>query len=171
MSWRWDPDLDAYEPVGRASRNQSYQGTFPFYISAFDERVADKLVQTITVNVNDHLHLQDQYQLWHRRNIGFTFSVNTEYQTVLPLPPPRLDRSYLYLLWVVRWLVRLDFQKYTQTAAALTSTILKHYVAPKLKSILYKESKITRDMLAAEIETRLGSGEGNTAKGRHESLE
>ncbi|KAF8906014.1 FACT complex subunit-domain-containing protein [Gymnopilus junonius] len=55
--------------------------------------------------------------------------------------------------------------KYTQTAAVLTSTLLKHHVAPKLESILDKETKITHDMLAAQIETRLGSGEGSTAKG------
>ncbi|KAF8078147.1 FACT complex subunit SPT16 [Lyophyllum atratum] len=55
--------------------------------------------------------------------------------------------------------------KSTQTAAALTSTLLKHHVAPKLESILDKESKVTHDMLAAQIEARLGSGEGSTAKG------
>ncbi|KAF9567635.1 FACT complex subunit SPT16 [Agrocybe pediades] len=55
--------------------------------------------------------------------------------------------------------------KYTQTAAALTSTLLKHHVAPKLESILDKESQVTHDMLAAQIETRLGSGEGSSAKG------
>ncbi|KAF8201718.1 FACT complex subunit SPT16 [Pholiota molesta] len=55
--------------------------------------------------------------------------------------------------------------KWTQTAANLTSTLLKYLVAPKLESILDKESKITHDMLAAQIESRLGSGEGSTAKG------
>ncbi|KAG6909830.1 hypothetical protein DXG01_015103 [Tephrocybe rancida] len=55
--------------------------------------------------------------------------------------------------------------KSTQTAAALTSTLLKHHVAPKLESILDKEAKITHDMLAAQIEARLGSGEGSSAKG------
>lgn len=50
-------------------------------------------------------------------------------------------------------------------AANLTSTLLKFHVAPKLESILDKESKITHDMFAAQIETRLGSGEGNAAKG------
>ncbi|PPQ86867.1 hypothetical protein CVT25_012586 [Psilocybe cyanescens] len=55
--------------------------------------------------------------------------------------------------------------KWTQTAANLTSTLLKYHVALKLESILDKESKITHDMLAAQIETRLGSGEGSTAKG------
>lgn len=47
----------------------------------------------------------------------------------------------------------------------MTSTLLKYLVAPKLESILDKESKITHDMLAAQIESRLGSGEGSTAKG------
>ncbi|KAF8163125.1 FACT complex subunit SPT16 [Crassisporium funariophilum] len=55
--------------------------------------------------------------------------------------------------------------KSTQIAASLTSTLLKHHVAPKLESILDKESKVTHDMLAAQIETRLGSGEGSSAKG------
>ncbi|KAG5341046.1 hypothetical protein C0989_011905 [Termitomyces sp. Mn162] len=55
--------------------------------------------------------------------------------------------------------------KNVQVAAALTSTLLKHHVAPKLEAILDKESKITHDMLAAQIEARLGSGEGSTAKG------
>ncbi|KNZ75316.1 FACT complex subunit SPT16 [Termitomyces sp. J132] len=50
--------------------------------------------------------------------------------------------------------------KNVQVAAALTSTLLKHHVAPKLEAILDKESKITHDMLAAQIEARLGSGEG-----------
>ncbi|KAG5645879.1 hypothetical protein DXG03_005026 [Asterophora parasitica] len=55
--------------------------------------------------------------------------------------------------------------KLTQTAAVLTSTLLKHHVAPKLESILDKESKVTHDMVAAQIEARLGSGEGSSAKG------
>lgn len=52
-----------------------------------------------------------------------------------------------------------------QTAGSLTSTLLKYHVAPKLESILDKESKITHDMLAAQVEARLGSGEGKDAKG------
>lgn len=47
----------------------------------------------------------------------------------------------------------------------MTSTLLKYHVAPKLESILDKESKITHEMLSAQIETRLGSGEGSSAKG------
>ena len=35
----------------------------------------------------------------------------------------------------------------------------------KLESILDKEAEITHDMLAAQIEARLGSGEGSSAKG------
>ena len=50
-------------------------------------------------------------------------------------------------------------------AAALTSTLLKHHVAPRLESILDKESKITHEMLSAQIETRLGSGEAKDSKG------
>jgi hypothetical protein len=52
-----------------------------------------------------------------------------------------------------------------QAAASLTSTLLKYHVAPKLESILDKESKTTHDMFAAQIEARLGSGEGDSAKG------
>ncbi|EAU88389.2 FACT complex subunit SPT16 [Coprinopsis cinerea okayama7 len=55
--------------------------------------------------------------------------------------------------------------KLVQIAANLTSTLLKHHVAPKLESILDKESRISHDMLSAQIETRLGSGEGDNAKG------
>ncbi|KAG6833476.1 hypothetical protein H0H87_006048 [Tephrocybe sp. NHM501043] len=55
--------------------------------------------------------------------------------------------------------------KNTHTAAVLTSTLLKHHVAPRLEAILDKESKITHDMFAAQIEARLGSGEGSSAKG------
>ena len=35
----------------------------------------------------------------------------------------------------------------------------------KLESILDKEAEITHDMFAAQIEARLGSGEGSSAKG------
>ncbi|KIK06643.1 hypothetical protein K443DRAFT_674303 [Laccaria amethystina LaAM-08-1] len=55
--------------------------------------------------------------------------------------------------------------KSVQAAASLTSTLLKYHVAPKLESILDKESKTTHDMFAAQIEARLGSGEGDSAKG------
>ncbi|GLB35147.1 putative fact complex subunit spt16 [Lyophyllum shimeji] len=55
--------------------------------------------------------------------------------------------------------------KNTQVAAALTSTLLKHHVAPKLESILDKEAKVSHEVLSAQIEARLGSGEGSTAKG------
>lgn len=56
------------------------------------------------------------------------------------------------------------FQKSIQLAGAITSTLLKHYVTDKLESILDKESKITHEMLSAQIEARLGSGEGDNAK-------
>jgi nucleosome binding factor SPN SPT16 subunit len=58
-----------------------------------------------------------------------------------------------------------NFQKAVQTAGSLTSTLLKHHVAPKLESILDKESKITHEMLSVQVEARLGSGEGKDAKG------
>lgn len=52
-----------------------------------------------------------------------------------------------------------------QKSAALTSTLLKYHVAPKLESILDKEAKISHEMFAAQVEARLGSGEGTSAKG------
>ena len=52
-----------------------------------------------------------------------------------------------------------------QTTALLSSTLLKYHVAPKLEAILDKESKTSHDTLSAQIETRLGSGEGENAKG------
>ena len=52
-----------------------------------------------------------------------------------------------------------------QKSAALTSTLLKYHVAPKLESILDKEAKISHEMFAAQVEARLGSGEGSSAKG------
>jgi len=50
-------------------------------------------------------------------------------------------------------------------AAALTSTLLKYHIALKLEMILDKEAKISHEMFAAQIEARLGSGEGSSAKG------
>ncbi|THV07844.1 FACT complex subunit SPT16 [Dendrothele bispora CBS 962.96] len=55
--------------------------------------------------------------------------------------------------------------KTIQGASNLTSTLLKHHVIPRLETILDKESKISHDMLAAQIEARLGSGDGDNAKG------
>jgi hypothetical protein len=52
-----------------------------------------------------------------------------------------------------------------QKSAALTSTLLKYHVALKLESILDKETKISHAMFAAQVEARLGSGEGGSAKG------
>ncbi|KAJ6500436.1 FACT complex subunit SPT16 [Mycena sanguinolenta] len=57
-----------------------------------------------------------------------------------------------------------DELKSVQLAGALTSTLLKHYVTDKLESILDKESKITHETLSAQIEARLGSGEGDNAR-------
>ncbi|KAF7311639.1 FACT complex subunit SPT16 [Mycena kentingensis (nom. inval.)] len=54
--------------------------------------------------------------------------------------------------------------KSIQLAGILTSTLLKYYVADRLGTILDKESKITHEVLAAQIEARLGSGEGDNAK-------
>ncbi|KAG6849338.1 hypothetical protein H0H93_009304 [Arthromyces matolae] len=59
----------------------------------------------------------------------------------------------------------VEEMKNINVACELTSTLLKYHVAPKLEAILDKETKITHDMLAAQIEARLGSGEGSTAKG------
>jgi nucleosome binding factor SPN SPT16 subunit len=59
----------------------------------------------------------------------------------------------------------LLLQKAIQVSASMTSTLLKHYVASKLESILDREAKISHSMLSAQIEARLGSGEGSTAKG------
>jgi hypothetical protein len=52
-----------------------------------------------------------------------------------------------------------------RTAADLTSTLLTHHIAVKLETILDREANITHEVFAAQIETRLGSGEGETAKG------
>ena len=56
-------------------------------------------------------------------------------------------------------------QKAIRTAANLTVTLLTHYVALKLETILDRETKISHDQFAAQIEARLGSGEGENAKG------
>lgn len=56
-------------------------------------------------------------------------------------------------------------QKAIRTAANLTVTLLTHYVALKLETILDRETQISHDQFAAQIEARLGSGEGENAKG------
>jgi hypothetical protein len=56
-------------------------------------------------------------------------------------------------------------QKSIRTAANLTVTLLTHYVALKLETILDRETKISHEQFALQIEARLGSGEGETAKG------
>jgi hypothetical protein len=38
-------------------------------------------------------------------------------------------------------------------------------VSPKLESILDREAKVTHDAFSAQIEARLGSGEGTSARG------
>ncbi|KAI0721606.1 FACT complex subunit SPT16 [Cerioporus squamosus] len=55
--------------------------------------------------------------------------------------------------------------KCIRTAANLTSTLLAHYVAPKLETILDREAKISHDAFAGQIEARIGYGEGDKAKG------
>lgn len=42
---------------------------------------------------------------------------------------------------------------------------MNHHIAPKLETILDRESKITHETFAAQIEARLGSGEGENARG------
>ena len=42
---------------------------------------------------------------------------------------------------------------------------MNHHIAPKLETILDRESKISHEAFAAQIEARLGSGEGENAKG------
>ena len=42
---------------------------------------------------------------------------------------------------------------------------MNHHIAPKLETILDRESKISHESFAAQIEARLGSGEGENAKG------
>jgi hypothetical protein len=56
-------------------------------------------------------------------------------------------------------------QKIIRTAADLTSTLLTYHIATKLETILDREAKITHDAFATQIEMRLGSGEGENAKG------
>lgn len=52
-----------------------------------------------------------------------------------------------------------------RTAANLTSCLLAHYIATKLETILDKEGKISHEDFSTQIEARLGSGEGDSAKG------
>ena len=56
-------------------------------------------------------------------------------------------------------------QKYTRVAANLTSTLFNHHIDPKLETILDKEAKISHEAFAMQIEARLGSGEGDNARG------
>lgn len=42
---------------------------------------------------------------------------------------------------------------------------MNHHIAPKLEIILDKEAKISHEDFAAQIEARLGSGEGENARG------
>jgi hypothetical protein len=47
----------------------------------------------------------------------------------------------------------------TRTAAKLTSTLLAHHIAVKLEMILDRETKLSHETFAAQIEGRLGSGD------------
>jgi nucleosome binding factor SPN SPT16 subunit len=54
-------------------------------------------------------------------------------------------------------------QKWMRLAANLSSTLLTHHVAAKLEQILDKETKITHVSFADQIESRIGSGDGERA--------
>ncbi|CCM03865.1 uncharacterized protein FIBRA_06015 [Fibroporia radiculosa] len=58
-----------------------------------------------------------------------------------------------------------DELKSMRAAANLTSTLLAHHVVLKLETILDREAKISHEAFATQIESRLGYGEGETAKG------
>ncbi|KIJ60617.1 hypothetical protein HYDPIDRAFT_32041 [Hydnomerulius pinastri MD-312] len=58
-----------------------------------------------------------------------------------------------------------DELKIMRTAANLTSTLLIHHIVVKLETILDKEAKITHEQFASQIELRIGTGDGEGAKG------
>ena len=74
-------------------------------------------------------------------------------------------RSWQVTHFTYTWQRIHAVQKSIRTAANLTVTLLTHYVALKLETILDRETKISHDQFAAQIEARLGSGEGESAKG------
>ncbi|KAL4065337.1 FACT complex subunit-domain-containing protein [Scleroderma yunnanense] len=55
--------------------------------------------------------------------------------------------------------------KTIRTAANLTSTLLIHHIMVKLETILDKEAKISHEQFASQIELRIGTGDGDDAKG------
>ncbi|KIJ17069.1 hypothetical protein PAXINDRAFT_9925 [Paxillus involutus ATCC 200175] len=55
--------------------------------------------------------------------------------------------------------------KTIRTAANLTSALLVHHIVVKLETILDKEAKISHEQFAGQIETRIGTGDGEGAKG------
>lgn len=59
----------------------------------------------------------------------------------------------------------LFWQKIIRTAANLTSTLLIHHIVLKLETILDKEAKISHEQFAGQIESRIGTGDGEGAKG------
>jgi hypothetical protein len=50
-------------------------------------------------------------------------------------------------------------QRAIRTAANLTSTLLAHHIAVKLEMILDRETKLSHETFAAQIEGRLGAGD------------
>jgi nucleosome binding factor SPN SPT16 subunit len=56
-------------------------------------------------------------------------------------------------------------KKSIRTAAHLSSTLLTHHLAPRLEILLDRQTKITHSQLGQQVESRLGSGEGEEAKG------
>jgi hypothetical protein len=61
--------------------------------------------------------------------------------------------SFIHLLWLIY------IKNLTRTAAKLTSTLLAHHIAVKLEMILDRETKLSHETFAAQIEGRLGSGD------------
>ncbi|KAI0928386.1 hypothetical protein AcW1_005644 [Taiwanofungus camphoratus] len=55
--------------------------------------------------------------------------------------------------------------KSIRTASNLTSTLLAYHIVLKLETILDREAKISHEAFAGQIETRLGYGDGDSAKG------
>ncbi|VDC07164.1 unnamed protein product [Peniophora sp. CBMAI 1063] len=58
-----------------------------------------------------------------------------------------------------------DELKYVRSAANLTSCLLANYAATKLETIIDRELEISHESFASQMEARLGSGEGDSAKG------
>jgi hypothetical protein len=52
-----------------------------------------------------------------------------------------------------------DEQRTIRAASSLTSTLLAHHIAAKLEMILDRETKLTHEAFAAQIESRIGAGD------------